>query len=320
MKIIDCVRQAIELPVAGLALSAIFVSCAPQVFTMNIEMRHSSASGLDLMGKSVSVVYLDDLSGKDSVFSEHLANGFASELEKDYFDGKSVINIYRMPKDMAGNYASRDTLRNLVMDTGNDLVFLFDSPWFGNAEFSEKKASGIKKADSARVVSAKIPMTIRLYTYDSMNKADTVQVFKGMTTARETVYVPAGADEVEMEERLWNQLAQTGESTGKRSATSFLSTWYSEQFPFIYYDSDAAWATASQYAYEYKWKEAISKWIEVLDSKNIEKRACAEYNIAVACYLLGDNKLARQWLDKSDKDYKTSLSDNLRMKIEARSR
>lgn len=54
----------------------------------------------------------------------------------------------------------------------------------------------------------------------------------------------------------------------------------------------------------------------LLDTGNIEKRACLEYNIATACLLLGQKSLAAEWLDRSDKDMKRPSSDWLRKKIE----
>ena len=49
------------------------------------------------------------------------------------------------------------------------------------------------------------------------------------------------------------------------------------------------------------------------------KKACAEYNIAVACYMLGDYALALEWLDRSDADNNMpTLSDAMRKRINAR--
>ena len=321
MKILDSVKLAALALLTGFVLAVAFTSCAPQAFTMNVEMRHPSKSGIDLAGKSISVVYLDDLSGKDSVFCEYLANGFASELEKDYFNGKSLINIYKMTKDMAGDYASRDTLRNLVMDTNTDVVFLFDSPEFGKIEFSDKKAAGdLDKADSNKVISAKFPLKIRLYAYDSMNKVDSVQVYKGSTIADQTVSFHKKATESDIQTGVWKEIASTGENTGRRSAYNFLSTWKNEQFTIIYYESPEAWNRGAQAAYEFRWKDAITAWMEVLNTNNIEKRACAEYNIATACYMLGDLDLATKWLDMSDKDNKIALSKGLRARIDSKKR
>ena len=60
-------------------------------------------------------------------------------------------------------------------------------------------------------------------------------------------------------------------------------------------------------------------WFEFLESHDALKRAAAEYNIAVACYMLGDFVLAQQWLDKSvaENDMPT-LTEAMRKRIEAR--
>ena len=51
------------------------------------------------------------------------------------------------------------------------------------------------------------------------------------------------------------------------------------------------------------------------------KKATAEYNISVACYMMGEFDLAGEWLDRSDADNKLpTLSDALRKRIEARKR
>ena len=89
------------------------------------------------------------------------------------------------------------------------------------------------------------------------------------------------------------------------------------QYTFIYFESDG-WDAASQAAYSYKWKEAIEEWMKLLETNNTLKRSCAEFNIATACYLLGDNELALKWLDRSDADYPVSLSSGLRKRINAR--
>ena len=59
-------------------------------------------------------------------------------------------------------------------------------------------------------------------------------------------------------------------------------------------------------------------WLELLSSKDMLKRSCAEYNIAVACYMLGDLDLASEWLDRSDTDNRLAQSDALRKRINAR--
>ena len=58
--------------------------------------------------------------------------------------------------------------------------------------------------------------------------------------------------------------------------------------------------------------------MSLLDTNDLLKRSCAEFNISVACYMLGDYQLASDWLDQSDKDNKLPLSDAMRKRIDAR--
>ncbi|MBQ4286331.1 MAG: hypothetical protein II720_07680, partial [Bacteroidales bacterium] len=95
-------------------------------------------------------------------------------------------------------------------------------------------------------------------------------------------------------------------------------TWKTEQYGFYYYENPTAWITAAQAAYDYRWHEAIKTWMTLLDTKNMEKRSYAEYNIATACYLMGDYPLAEKWLDRSAKDYSHSLISVLRKRINSR--
>ena len=112
-------------------------------------------------------------------------------------------------------------------------------------------------------------------------------------------------------------LEQASEA-GRRIAGSFFSQWKHEQYSIAYYDS-AKWYEAVLKAEQYDWKGAMDIWFTLLDSGDVMKRACAEYNIAVACYMSGDFELARKWLDRSHKENRLpTLSDALRKRIEAR--
>ena len=73
------------------AAVAALSSCEPEVFSMLVDMRGVPSSGLDLAGRSISVVYMDDLSGKDTVFNKNIAQGFAKAIEQDYFDGSGPL-------------------------------------------------------------------------------------------------------------------------------------------------------------------------------------------------------------------------------------
>ncbi|MBR1406968.1 MAG: hypothetical protein IJ578_08580 [Bacteroidales bacterium] len=304
---------------AAIALTLSLGACSPQTFTMNLETRLPSLSGFDLGGKSLSVVYLEE-AGKDTVFAKNLATGFAEALEKDYFGGRQAVGVYRMEKKSGADYASRDTLLNLVMDSGDDVIFLFDAPAFQDAVLGEQKTSSLQSPDSSRFVVASIPYSLRMYAYDSMNKADTVRTFVGNGTFNQVIFGSEKTTDAQYRRHLWDNTTNTAvqaADAGNRSAAKFKSVWKEEMFTFFYYDS-AVWTDAAESAYVFKWNTAVDKWMSLLNTKNYEKRAYAEYNLAVACFLMGDVELASRWLDQSDKDGKVYLSDNLRRKIAAK--
>lgn len=293
---------------------AAFASCDPQAFTMNVEMRYPSSSKLALDGKSVAVVYLDSDVGRDSVFNEYLAGGFASSLEKDYFGGEVVVDLFRIVQRAGVDYSVPDSLRSLVMQTGDDVVFLFSAPEFGETGISEvqKSASG-----DSLYHTVSLPVKIQLFAYDSMNKADSVMSWQGSRKIVKPVpYSGDGTSDV-TDNAFWQSLGTQGEQLGKASARIFRPSWQEEQFTFIYFDSPEAWNKASEAAYSFKWQDAVSEWMKLLDTGNPMRRSCAEYNIAVACFLNGEGRLALEWLDRSDADFPVSLSSSLRKRIEA---
>ncbi|MBQ8071271.1 MAG: hypothetical protein IJ202_10520 [Bacteroidales bacterium] len=297
-------------PVAVMALG--IVACAPQYFTMNVDMRQPSVSGYDLSGKSMAVAYVSG--GKDSVFTKGLAEGFAQRLEQDYFSGEEAIPLYRIDATRGASYASKDTLVNLIMDTGGDVMFLFGNTEWGDVELGSKQPSGLSVADSAYMVRGSVPYIINLHMYDSMNEADTVRTMHGNSTASYALFAGVGESDDKIASRIWDNLYDSGNSIGHRSAEKFLPTWKSENYTIYYYDSEP-WDSAAQYAYEYDWSSAMKLWMSTLGTTNPEKRSCAEFNIATACYMLGDLDLALKWLDQSDKDDKKPSSATIRKRI-----
>ena len=306
-------KRSLLSAIAALSALVALQSCDPQAFSMNVEMRYPSSSGMSIDGKSVAVVYLNEDSAKDSVFNECLANGFASAIEKNYFNGAEAVNLYKMPKVGGGVYSNADTLINLIVDTGCDIVFLFDAPEFGNVQIKEQKTS-----TSGTYYPVSVPVAVKLYGFDSLSGSDTVRVWTGTRMLSANMEAILGRQAAA--DSLWNRIGSSAENLGEVSARTFAPVWKEETYTFIYYESPEAWLAAAQYASDYKWNEAMKVWISLLDTNNPMKRSCAEYNIATACFLMGDNELALKWLNSSDEDYPISLSKTLRKRIQTRSR
>ena len=299
---------------AAAALSLVLGACSPEIFTMNLEMRRPSLSGMDLAGKSISVAYVD---GRDSVFSRNVATGFAEAIENDYFGGAQAVSLFRLAPAPGADFSSRDTLVNLVLDTGRDVVFLFDEPTFNEPVFGERRPTSIGQPDSTHTVVARVPYELRMYAYDALNKADTVRIFAGASAMNQVVYTSAQSTDGDLLRHLWDNAANTAAqavAAGKKSAAKFKTVWKGESYSFFYYDS-SAWISAAVSANAFKWQDAMDRWMDIIRKTDGEQRACAEYNMAVACAITGDYELALKWLDLSDKDGKVVFSDGLRKKI-----
>ena len=266
-----------------LFLSVLLVSaCAPMKHAVQVEMRYPSKSGIELSGKVISVVYLTDEDKTGDAFNAAMAAGFAAELEKDYGTGEGSIGVYSL-QDNGGVYSQKDTLINLLMETGCDAVFLFD------------------KVGMASVGENTTKFSIKLYCFDAMNKDEKVFSFVGNTVVNVSV----------------DNLSKEASMTGEIVAGSFKSQWKHEQYTIIYFENEK-WYNALMKAEAYDWRGAMDVWMDQLSTNDSYRRSCAEYNIAVACYMLGDYDLATEWLDRSDSDNMLPVSDALRKRINNR--
>lgn len=293
-------------------------SCAPQAFVVNPEMRAPSKSGLNLSGKSMAVVYLTDGNPRDTTFNSFFTTGFATRLEEDYFGGNQEVDLLKMKYHRGGDYASKDSLVNLVMDSGKDVVFLFERPAFGSPTVSEpmKVTDRNLPADSAYVSTVKIPFTTKVYVYDSMNKEDKVLAYSGSKDISVNAYGNGKASKAELALSAWTGMGPGAEAAGYKAAESFVSIWKGDAFQVIYYDwGEGAWEKGAEYAYSFKWKDAVAQWLKLVNHRNAEKRACACYNIGLGCFMMGQPELALEWLDRSDKEHPVSLTKSLRTKI-----
>lgn len=306
-----------------IAISAVcltLASCAPMKHAVHVEMRHPSRSGVDLAGKDISVVYLETDNTVANTFSQGMADGFAYTLEQDYGTGEGSVGIYRMRMSENGNYASRDSLFNILMDTGADVVFLFDTVRLGTIVIGgSTRVASPSSQDSSYVSRATMPYTMKLFCFDAMDQKEEVKAFGGTSVARPDIYSDGKRTSGELMKTAMKNIDADGWNAGVLVADSFKSQWKHEQYSIVYYETEK-WYDALVKAEQYDWKGAMEIWLGLLDTGDLMKRACAEFNISVACYMLGDYHLASEWLDRSDEDNKLPISDAMRKRIDQRMR
>lgn len=294
------------------------VSCGPSRHVVQVEMRYPSKAGIDLAGKNVSVVYLENKDKAASEFNSYMADGFAYALEEEYGTGEGSVAIFRMPRTDGSNYADKDTLFNLLMDTGSDVVFLIDTVKLGTMKVDgATRVAAAASRDSSYISVAHMPFTMKMYSFDAMDKTATVRNYGGSSEAQPIVYSDGNDSSSQQYAKARASLPSAAWDVGKEISESFKSQWKHEQYTLTYFDSEK-WYLALDLAEAYDWKGAMDIWMELLKTNDLMKRSCAEYNIAVACYMLGDYGLASEWLDLSDEDNLLPLSDALRKRIKAR--
>ena len=304
-------RFTLTLGLAALALAA----CSPQTLTLSVDMRHPSKSGLDLAKKTMSIVYMDD-EKPDTTFSNGVASALARSLEEDYFGGNEAIGVYKIPTDSV----SLDLMHRLVIDTGDDVVFLLGPPSFGEVALSENVAlQQPVSVDSAFIAQAQIPYAAKLFVYDSMDKEDRLQVFRGNSILRTQVYSSGVTAPEFLKDKALESKELGAELVGKQISNRFVPTWKTEAYSLYYFEGwDDDWTQAAYLASEMEWKKAADIWMKKIGDNSYTKRACACYNTALAFYMMGDLNLATKWLDRADQYGKPDLSPGLRKRIEAR--
>ena len=301
-----------------IALALAAVSCGPTRHAIFVDMRYPSKSGIELAGKTVAVVHLENDNPLSNVFSEGIADGLAYSLEQDYGTVDGSIGIYRMKALPGGDYASRDTLFNLIMDTGADVLFLVDTLNVGEMTIGGiSSVAAPESPDSAYLSTGNLPFKMKLHCFDAMNKDEKVYSYGGSSVAVPYAYSDGKQTPETIKSRALKTLPLLGFETGKTVSGNFKSQWKTEQYSVIYFESED-WYRALEYACQLSWKPAMDIWLELIDTRDMMKRSCAAYNMAVASYMLGDYELASQWLDRSDADNKLPLSETLRKRIDSR--
>lgn len=272
-------KSFLSLP--ALALGVSLVSCAPSAYVLDLESRRPSESGVDLAGKSVSVIYLESADGRDSLFNNRAADALAYGIENEFFDGAEAVRVYNLVKDEAGDYASVDTVSQYVMLLDSDVVMILDTPQVGEGTRGPSISN-------------------RLYVYDSMAGEN-----DGVTTLQSSVGGSA-------------LLTDTSKALNIGSALvgPLRSQWEHEMFSVLYFDwSGQKWIDAVLLADDMKWAEAIDLWMDLAKTNNSTQSSCARYNIALGCYMLGEYDLALEWLDSSDALQPLSLGKGMRKRI-----
>lgn len=273
-----------------LLLIPLFQSCSlPQTFSLVLDVRYPFESKIDPSGRTVSLLCLESEDSVAKYISTAFADGIAQSLEKRYFSGKKEIDVYSR-KASSFDISNKDSLSNLIVSIGCDLLIVLDEPIF-------------EKTDADKFI-----CTFNVSAFDSFDKSGTVR-----TLSRKSSLTSYQKDSL----TLFSDAQLSGYHLASRIGGEYESGIYS----FIYFDVyKEDWRLPLELADQMKWAEASEKWIELArTSTDPVKKSCASYNVALCLFLMEDNDLALKWLNISDKIYPVSLSRTLRSRIQRKS-
>lgn len=314
-------------------------ACAPLQMTSTVETRYPSSSGMNLYGKNLAIVYFRSPSGPAVDFAENIASSLAYSLEEDYGGGENSVGVYSLDFNSVADYAGkeamnylnddkteagtmfysslRDSLNNLIIDTGSDVVFLLDSVDLSVVSYDSLKFSGIYNKDSAFVATAGVLGSFHIFCLDGMDKEEDVKIFGGKNVVKQNVYLSGNEDEVSLLEKTYASLDDAGWKFGDKISKSFVSRWRREDVTYYYFDNED-WLKGLRYARYHQYSQAMDVWLSLVSSSSASAKGCASYNMAVTCYILGEYDLALQWLDMAAKYMDFKNVDTFRAHIESR--
>ena len=272
-------KRILTLMAAALAV----MSCSPQAYRLLCDTQYPGLAGLTLGGKTMAIVYLATGSETDSL-AVSISDGLAQGLEATYFDSRKEVPVYRIEKDPAGDYSSRDSLVNYLVDVNSDVLFILDAPRLA------------QEADSLICYSD-------LYAYDSMKRRN-----EGVVRLTSRDPLTQGA-----------LLHSDAQYVGYKYASYFAKDLRKEYFSIIYYDDmDPEWVEAVYECLEGRWEAAMEIWMTLLETKRDEQKlACAAYDMALGCYMVEEYELALEWIERSESYCPLSLTAGLKSRIEA---
>lgn len=261
-----------------LSAGILAVSCGVNSYVIDMEMRTASPSGLSLAGKSIAVVYADDGMGTDSLYNHPVAQSLATALESSYFDLDEAA-LFKV--DGGGSHLVKDSLVNMVLRTGYDVVFMLEKPALND--------TGAKKT-----------LLSRMGVYDSMHSEDKLYLHSVETELH-------GADSVSSKEAML---------AGLNLAVPFEDTWKRESYTLYSMDYGSTdWDDALNSAYMGDWQNAMNIWMRLAQKGPAHGRGGAAYDVALGLFFMKDYNLALEWLDLADSLADLPNSKALRKRI-----
>lgn len=267
-----------------IALALATGGCLPQIATFPVEVKDDSGFILKAEDKDIAVFAIAGGNMSDSLAISGAAYGFAGEAENQF--KSSAISAYTLPEEefVALSRGDSTYFDNLMLESASRFLIFIKGLTFN--DFT------ILPLDNGSEV--KIPFSLEFYVYDAVKDST---LYSKRVQDLITVVVPNKINDTEgIKLSLAKNVVKIGQAIGQALIQEVTQRWKKEEWYIVDYPNFTKWHKAYLWAMDFKWKEAAKIWIEFSEDKDVTKSAYASYNIAVACQILGEKDLARQWI------------------------
>lgn len=275
-------------------------SCVPQIHYLNVDVRRNAVADIPQDGTSAvfSVIGSND---QDSIRLTNVAIGLAEKLEEDRNLEKGSLSVWSLPEgEFVGFPAgagqnlrvqSLAYLNSLSARSGANTLYFVDNltylPYISQNNNSYAQESGYNVV---------VPFKVDMNIYDASR--DSV-IYSTMMQDSLYLNVDSSISPREMGSAIAKYLPAISKKIGSILGKDVTPQWVTQQRMLITYDDAPEWEEAYELAADFRWTEAIDKWMEVVESRNPKKSAFAAYNIAIGCEMVERFDLALKWLDYS---------------------
>lgn len=282
------------------AIVLCLVSCAPQAAFFQVDVRDMKGSDLNISQKQVAVFSLVSQSQSDSTRSGNAALALAGKFEQDRGLEKP-LPVFSLPLlDFAGFSTSgydKGYLHELMLSTGADLQIFVHSLKFGQP--GTHNTGGYLGEYDEKILS--LPYSVGMDVYDALEDSLVLS-----TAKRDTVYISVIAqnDRKGYGDVIAAKLPDVCRLVGESLGQDLTRQWHRQERMLINYEGNETWEKPLALALDFKWKEAVALWLPMVSDANARKASYAAYNVAVACEMLGQLPLAREWAEFSVRKFR----------------
>lgn len=277
--------------ISVLAIAAA-AGCGPQAVLFDVDVYDNGSFNLDPEIGRISVFAVTPDTRFDSTAITSAASALAAGYESAQNLEESTVATYSIP---AAEFTSlRDTayIESLMTDSGSRVMIFMKDLRFGE--------TAVSRDIFGETTDAELPFRVELVVFDAVR--DSVLFYYNRPDTA-YIYVNADLPKPEIDKAIIRKIDAVSSDIGKGLARNLSTLWKTESWMIIDYPDEDIWHGATLDAGNFRWKDAIEKWLPYTENENLKKASYASFNIAVACEMLDNTALAKQWLNYSIEKY-----------------